>query len=105
MATLEGLQEQIETMKAFIGLDGYRSGQQRVRETYLAQLQQVVADAKLIMGDTEMDEEAREAMLDRMLSQMDVFKRRIDRLDRELGPRDGGNRAQRRRAKKPVPKN
>lgn len=96
MSTPEELQTQIDAMKAFIGLEGYQAGQRRVREDYLGQLQNAVADAKTITVDKKLDEKAREVVLGRLVFQMDMFKRRIDQLDRELGPGEGGNRATRR---------
>ena len=97
--TLEELQTQIEAMKSFIGLDGYRAGQQRIRDTYTSQLQNLVADAKLILEDPGLDEERKEASVVQILANASTLKRRIDQLDKELGAGEEGNRATRRRKK------
>lgn len=100
MATLDELQTQIDAMKAFIGIDGYRAGQQRIRDNYLARLQDEVADAKLIMADRALDDEVRETVLTRKVEMAETLKRRIDALDKEIGPGEDRNRAARRRTSK-----
>ena len=91
-STLEELQIQIEAMKAFIGLDGYRAGQQRIRENYKSQLQDLIADAKLISADPTLNEERKEASLIRAVRNATQLKNRIDQLDQELGAGEEGNR-------------
>lgn len=96
--TLDKLQTQIDAMKAFIGIDGYRAGQQRIRDNYISQLQDIVADAKLVISDSKVDSERREAAATQMMQSATLLKGRIDQLDKELGAAgEDGNRATRRR--------
>ena len=98
MPTTDELQTQIDAMKAFIGNDGYRAGQQRIRDNYTASLQNIVADATLILSDKAVDAELRETQVADKLEAAMLLKRRIDKLDQELGDPEG-NRASRRRQK------
>lgn len=97
--TLDELQTQIEAMKAFIGLDGYRAGQQRIRANYTTQLQDTVADAKLIVSDGSMNEKRQEILAHQLMETANTLKGRIDQLDKELGAGEEVNRATRRRRK------
>lgn len=96
--TTDELQTQIDAMKAFIGVDGYQAGQRRLREGYAQRLQEVVAEAQLVMSEG-LPDEALQAALAPHVRNMTLLKGRIDRLDRELGPGESGNRAARRRSK------
>lgn len=99
MTTLEDQQAQIDALRAFVGIDGYRAGQERMRTEYMARLQNVIAEAKVQSADPELPEAVREALLAQRLEGANQLKRWIDKLNRELGPGAAGNRATRRRAK------
>lgn len=97
--TTDELQTQIDAMKAFIGIDGYQAGQRRLREGYAARLQEVVAESQLVISE-DLPAETLQAALAPHVRNMDLLKGRIDRLDRELGPSENGNRSARRRPKR-----
>jgi len=96
--TLDDIQAQVDALKAFIGIEGYRQGQQRIRAKYMAQLQDEIADAKLILADTALDEKVRLTAAARGAAIAETLKRRVDELDKQLGTAaPNGNRAARRR--------
>jgi len=97
MLTLESQQAEIEALKQFVGLDGLRAGQRQKRLDYTNQLQAVLAEARVILADKKLSDEVREASIANLLEVAQRFRRWIAQLDRELGPGEDGNRAQRRR--------
>ena len=98
---LEKMQAQIEEMRAFIGPEGLRAGQERVRANYTETLENEVADSLLVMAD-DIDDEEREVVLAAKTKLMTKVHHRIASLDRTLGPpeKNGNRHVRRRRAKR-----
>lgn len=98
MPSLEELRSLIrDEVRAIVDPEGYRAGQQRVRQSYMDQLQNELVDFDLVDRDREIAEEAREMVLQTKGNTILLLRRRIEDLDRALSLGENGNRAQRRR--------
>ena len=103
MPTIEELRALIrEEVRSIIDPEGYAAGQKRIRENYMAQLQNELADFDVVERDKGLEEELRETVLLRKGDTILLLKRRVEDLDRALKLGENGNRAQRRGARKIV---